>query len=137
MKILVTTAAVATLLANLPSSYACDRQAEIQNVVLNAGPVLVAVYTNESNFRKAAVASFRFNSDNSTIHLPLCDFLNNELALVAYQDQNENNRLDTNLLGIPSEPWGTSGKGTRLGPPTWETSRVGSEISAVSVTLSR
>ncbi len=42
-------------------------------------------------------------------------------AVIAIHDLNENRELDTNFLGIPSEPYGFSNNpSTRFGPPDFE-----------------
>ena len=42
-------------------------------------------------------------------------------AVIAIHDLNENKDLDTNFLGIPSEPYGFSNNpSTRFGPPDFE-----------------
>lgn len=42
-------------------------------------------------------------------------------AVVAYQDENSNGKLDTNLLGIPKEPYGFSRDArSKFGPPGFE-----------------
>lgn len=48
-----------------------------------------------------------------------------EFAVSMIHDENGNNKLDTNFVGIPSEGWGTSrdAKGT-LGPPSYKDARL-------------
>ena len=42
-------------------------------------------------------------------------------AVVAYQDENSNGELDTNILGIPKEPYGFSRDArSKFGPPGFE-----------------
>ena len=42
-------------------------------------------------------------------------------AVVAYQDENTNGELDTNLLGVPKEPYGFSRDArSKFGPPGFE-----------------
>ncbi len=52
----------------------------------------------------------------STDSLPTGDY-----AVRVMHDENENGELDSNLIGIPREPWGTSNdaKGN-FGPPSWD-----------------
>ena len=46
-----------------------------------------------------------------------------EYALVVYYDENENERLDRNFIGIPKEPLGFSNSYMPKGPPTYERAR--------------
>jgi uncharacterized protein (DUF2141 family) len=51
-------------------------------------------------------------------------------AIQAYHDQNGNKRLDTNALGIPTEPYGFSnGARGKFGPPRWEDAQFALEAS--------
>jgi outer membrane protein len=47
------------------------------------------------------------------------DLPSGEYALVVYQDENGNGRLDENFIGIPSEPLGFSNRYWPQGPPTF------------------
>jgi uncharacterized protein (DUF2141 family) len=47
-----------------------------------------------------------------------------EYAIACFHDENANNRLDTNLLGIPSEGTGASNDARdAMGPPPWDEAR--------------
>ncbi|MCR9278572.1 MAG: DUF2141 domain-containing protein [Pseudomonadaceae bacterium] len=52
----------------------------------------------------------------STNSLPAGDY-----AVRVMHDENDNGELDSNMIGIPREPWGTSNdaKGS-FGPPSWD-----------------
>jgi uncharacterized protein (DUF2141 family) len=45
-------------------------------------------------------------------------------AVAAYHDVDGNGRLDTRMLGLPSEPYGFSNDVGRLGPPDFEAALV-------------
>ena len=54
-------------------------------------------------------------------------------AVVAYQDENSNGELDTNLLGIPKEPYGFSRDArSKFGPPGFEDAAI--EVGAAPTT---
>lgn len=129
-------AALLLAAATVPAA-ACERVAEIRHVRVGGGPVLVAVYADEASFRKTAVAGFKLAPDKTTLALPLCDVRVAELAVVAYQDMNANDKLDANLLGLPTEPWGASGSGTLIGPPSWASARVRADTGVIAVELSK
>lgn len=119
------------------NSQACDRVAEIAHVRVKSGPVMVAVYADEASFRKQPAASFKLPADKDMLAVPLCGFTSAELALIAYQDIDANGKLDTNAFGMPSEPWGSSGPGNPMGPPSWRSSKIGLGDTNVRVVLSR
>ena len=54
-------------------------------------------------------------------------------AVIAWQDENGNNELDRNLIGIPKEPYGFSRDARgKFGPPSFEDAAI--EVGAGSAT---
>ena len=125
---LVTAAALtASVILAQPAtgSPACAVELEVQNVVPSQGRVVVAAYTSAESFmRKPAAGAARDATADTTIKVALCDLADGEVALIVFQDLNGNGKLDRNAVGIPSEPWGTSGTGNAFGPPTWDATKV-------------
>jgi len=55
---------------------------------------------------------------------------------MVYHDVNDNAKLDTNLLGLPTEPWGASLQGKRVfGAPGWKDTRFELSESDFSLTI--
>ncbi len=123
-KALILAAALATTLAAPLAATACERTIDITNVRTGAGPVMVAVYTNEDSFLKRPALAVRVPAGEATVRVPLCGTEALEIAVMAYQDLNLNQRLDTNPMGIPTEPFGGSGEGIGFGVPSWARLRV-------------
>ena len=124
-------------LGNTTDAFACERIASIANVKPNGGPVAVAVFTDEASFRQRPAAAWRLDASAESLRVPLCEVKAEWLAITVFQDSDANGRLDTNLVGLPKEPWGTSGSAGSFGPPTWSTARVRGDSTAVPVVLSR
>lgn len=80
----------------------------------NKGAVYVAVYDSAESLKKnKPVASFRLEPTAETVSAPV-SLPAGEYYLSAYQDENDNGKLDTKIIGIPKEPVGISnydGKG--------------------------
>jgi len=48
------------------------------------------------------------------------DLASGSYAIMVFHDVNSNDKLDTNLLGMPKEPWGGSLQGKSVfGAPGW------------------
>lgn len=60
-------------------------------------------------------------------------------AVSVVHDRDGNGKLNTNLMGLPTEPYGFSGKPASFGPPSFADAsvRVGEEGASVSIELSR
>jgi uncharacterized protein (DUF2141 family) len=117
-------AAAGLLCATSAHAQTCVK-VEVQGVVPDQGMVMVAAYDNAADFssRKAATA-LQLRPTAATLSFSMCGVSGSTVALTLYQDLNGNGKLDTNLLGIPSEPWGASGKPSNFSAPTWDTSQV-------------
>jgi len=77
---------------------------EITGVVVNGGNVHVDVFTNEQDYRRGiSFTTFVLESRNNTLVYEL-ELPEGYCLIWAFQDTNNNGRLDTNIFGIPREP---------------------------------
>lgn len=88
------------------------------------GRLMVVAYSSAESFFKAPVWSLMVKVVGDTMRIPLCNVDAAEVAITAFQDLNGNNKMDANPMGIPTEPYGASGKPSVFGPPTWNGSKV-------------
>ncbi len=66
------------------------------------------------------------------------DLVQGAYAIAVFHDRNENGELDTNLVGMPKEPYGFSNDARgRFGPPSFEEARfeLGAESSTLEITV--
>ena len=110
---------------------------EVQNLRPDQGMLMVAAYADAASFNKAPVAALQMRASAATMTFPLCGLAGSSVALTLYQDLNGNGKLDTNVLGIPTEPWGASGKPAAMSAPTWETTSVPLDGTTIVVKLSK
>jgi len=100
-----------------------DLTVTVENVKSNDGKISVAVYENADNFLKFDKV-FKADSTPSkkgTTEVVIKDLPEGRYALAVFHDENDNDELDTNMLGIPKEPLGFSkGKMKTFGPPSFE-----------------
>jgi len=81
---------------------------EITNVGINNGYVYLAIFFNADEFRREDPSMvFRLDS-NSTVLIQEVSLPPGEYLISAFQDSNNNERLDFNFLGIPRELVGIS-----------------------------
>lgn len=83
----------------------------ISNIKVAKGTLFVAVYNNQLDFLNVSKASSLqtfpiTQSGKQSFELPA--LTPGYYAICCFQDLNENKRLDTNLFGIPTEPYGFS-----------------------------
>jgi uncharacterized protein (DUF2141 family) len=79
---------------------------DITNVNKNVGNVMVAIH-NKDNFLKTRLIEKSVAAQADHLKVTF-DLPQGEYAIAVYQDNNNNQRLDTNLFGVPQEPYGFS-----------------------------
>src|SRR5687767_15135545 len=94
---------------------------EVQNVRPQQGMLMVAAYGEAENYNKKPLSLQQVRPDADTVRVQVCGARGPAIALSLFQDLNANGKLDTNVLGIPSEPWGASGKPSAFEAPSWKT----------------
>lgn len=108
---------------------------ELQGVKPGEGTLRIAVYGSAESFNKKPVFSVTVAAPAaSTYRLGLCGVSSAEAAVTLFQDTNDNGKMDTNIIGIPSEPWGASGRPV-MGPPSWDAAKVAVNGSPIIIKL--
>ena len=101
---------------------------EIHNITKAEGQIMVAVYNQKEKFledgQEVVIKSLPVEKTGSiTVSFPNLPF-GKEYSIAVYHDRNGNNSLDTNIMGIPSEPYGFSNNArSKWGPPKYEIAR--------------
>ena len=104
------------------------RSAELDLTVDNVKPggaLRIAVYGSAADYRKTAVKELQVPASGNPVSVRIA-LDPGDYAIALYHDRNGNGTLDSNLLGIPTEPYGFSGNARNLmGPATWEQAKFG------------
>lgn len=92
------------------------------------GSIRLAVYADANHFNDPKKAMIRresiITSGESLFQFDVGD-LPPRFALAAYHDENDDDRLNTGMLGIPSEPYGFSNSARGItGPPPYDDAAV-------------
>lgn len=116
----------ATLLSLLTASVftstalAADLTVTISSVEKSEGEILLAIYDSEETFRKTESIATSKAAKKGDMVFTFPDLIAGTYAVMVFHDCNSNGELDTNLLGIPKEPWGGSLQGKSVfGAPGW------------------
>ena len=86
----------------------------------NKGKVKVGLYTSETTFLKATFLSLEGSILNKEAKVVFENLEKGEYAVSIYHDENNNNEMDKNFIGIPKEDYASSNnaKGS-FGPPKY------------------
>lgn len=100
------------------------------------GEIMLAVYNNAESFSHTAFKARKATAATGDVSFSFKNLPAGEYAIMVFHDVNGNGELDTNLFGMPSEPWGGSLQGKQLfGPPQWEDARFELSDSGLSLTV--
>jgi uncharacterized protein (DUF2141 family) len=106
----------------------------VNNVKPNSGNVMIAVH-NRTNFLKTRLIEKTISASNSSLNITV-SLASGEYAIAVYQDENRNQRLDTNLVGIPQEPYAFSNNiRPKFRAPTFDESKITLAGQAQTVNL--
>ncbi len=109
---------------------------EVHHLRPGQGSLMLAAYGDAASFlRKTAEAQLKVEVKAETMQVRLCGLGGDAVALTLFQDLNDNRQLDLNPFGVPTEPWGASGRATPMSAPTWESARVPLDGSAIVIAL--
>ena len=94
---------------------------EINNVGSTDGSILLAIFNSEKTFLKQGFKQAKLAPKNGTITYKFDGIIPGIYTISAVHDLNDNGELDTNFIGIPTEPYGVSKDGKQtFGPPSYE-----------------
>lgn len=112
------------LMAFAQGALAADLVVTIGNIQDGSGQVLVGLFDSEAAFPKQAhqgrsVPAIQRDADGS-IKVSFAGLPSGTYAVSAIHDKDMNGKLTTNLLGMPTEPYGFTGPGRgTFGPPAF------------------
>lgn len=126
---LAQTTAVSLAAPNGPTTNTSSQRADsgialrIHGVKAQQGPVRVAVFDSSAQFPKHENAALKMvmQSASATVMQVVPMGATTEIAMAAYQDINNDGKLNRNSFGMPTEPYGFSGNAAgKFGPPSFE-----------------
>ena len=97
----------------------------IKNVKNERGQLIIAIFDNDTDFLEKPYMTVRTSAVSPELEVNFENLKFGEYALSVIHDENVNDKLDTNLFGVPKEGFGFSNDvmGT-FGPPSFEKSKI-------------
>ena len=131
------------LLTALTTLYCIGAQAANVEITFSdmselSGELYIAAYNSEAAFNsKQALQSQIVSVYKQDQKAVLADLPAGEYSVMVFQDLDGNHKLNTNMLGIPTEPYGFSTNPSLMGPPTFEAIRftVTDDDVAISINM--
>lgn len=91
----------------------------IDNISNNEGKVLLSLHNQDTFMKGEGIQSTASTIENGAIKVVFENVTPGEYAIMALHDENDNNRMDFELNGMPKESYGMSGNEMSFGPPTF------------------
>jgi uncharacterized protein (DUF2141 family) len=126
----------ATALVLPIAAWSSDLDLKVENVKGAGGDLRVAVYGSADDYRRKAVKEVMAAAGSDPVSIRIAGLAAGQYAIALFHDRNGNEKLDSNLMGIPTEPYGFSGSARDLmGPATWEQARFDLAPGGATVTV--
>lgn len=109
-----------------PLADAADLTVQIDNVPDGGGSIMIQVLDSEAAFQDEApaIANLILPATAPSISFVTSALPAGDYAIRVMHDRNGNARLDSNVVGMPTEPWGFSNNASgNFGPPGWQDAR--------------
>jgi uncharacterized protein (DUF2141 family) len=100
---------------------ATDLTVNITDIEQGKGHIMIGLYASEDDY-KSGKASFhlKVKAKNGKEVAVFENLPDGEYAIKIYQDENDNNKMDFNMMGIPKEGYGFSNHVGMFGAPEYK-----------------
>ena len=124
----IATTALLASIASLSSVLLITNYANAAELVVNVnkistikGHLLLAMYADEASYKQGKPThSARVKISKEHEEITFKELPDGEYAIKLFQDKNNNNKMDFNMLGMPKESYGFSNNGGRFGQPDYK-----------------
>jgi uncharacterized protein (DUF2141 family) len=107
------------------SATAADLTVVVENVKSAEGKVRIGLFNKAEGFPKAVLVGQAAEAKPGPVTFVFKDLAPGAYAVSAYHDINDNKKLDTSFVGMPTEPYGFSGNArAAFGPPKFDEARL-------------
>jgi uncharacterized protein (DUF2141 family) len=120
-----------------PVVWAGDLELSVENVRSQEGEVRIGLYATPDDYRKTPMREAKAAANGNPVSIRIPGLPAGEYAIALYHDRNSNQKLDSNVLGIPIEPYGFSvAPGRSLsGPAGWEQAKFNLPPDGASISI--
>lgn len=128
---------VATLFSALASAAnAGELSVKVTGLNQEKGEIMVAVFNQKTPWLKQALMSQKVAAKGTAVEVKFENLPDGDYAISAIHDLNANGGLDTNAIGMPTEPYGFSNDAAgNFGPPSFEQAKFSVDQAKKSISL--
>jgi uncharacterized protein (DUF2141 family) len=137
IKLFVLTLLFTPLLA-LSGAHAADLTVEVKGIGEAKGEVIVAIHDKAEGWLKRSVGLAKTTAVAGSVKVSFPGLAEGDYAVSAIHDLNSNGKLDTNLVGMPIEPYGFSNDAIgNFGPAKFDDAKfkLGKDSKTITISL--
>jgi uncharacterized protein (DUF2141 family) len=113
--------AITLFICGLISAQNVKLTVAVSNLKSNEGTVKIGLYNSDGTFLKTTYKSLSAPIKNRKAVVTFSNLPAGEYAISTYHDENNNGKLDKNMMGIPSEDYASSNNAKGfMGPPSYK-----------------
>ncbi|WP_394777580.1 DUF2141 domain-containing protein [Undibacterium sp.] len=117
-------ALIALLATATSATQAATLEITLEGVQAGKGEVIVTIYDSAEKFLHKSLRKLVVPASASPLRVQMEDLPPGDYAVALFQDINSNKKMDSNFMGMPSEPYGASNNAEgNFGPPSFESAR--------------
>lgn len=111
-------------------------QVTITDIKSDEGMLYIGLYNSEATFLDKRYKSARSTIENGKVIITFADIPAGTYAVSVFHDENGNQKMDTNFMGIPKEDIGCSNNAKGfMSAPKWEKAKFDVSNQEVSLTI--
>lgn len=115
---------VILFICSLVSAQNVNLTVSISDLKNNTGSIRVALYNSDGTFLKTAYKSVSSDIKNNKATVTFTGIPTGEYGISTFHDENNNEVLDKNMVGIPSEDYAFSNEAKGfMGPPSYKATK--------------
>jgi len=95
----------------------------IENVLSDGGTILAGLHTADTFMKSDGIANAMAPATKGEVTLTFENVTPGTYAIMVMHDANDNQRMDRQANGMPTESYGMSGNEMSMGPPNFEAAK--------------
>ena len=125
-----------TLLVFLAGSAYGQLEVTVTNIKEATGNIRVGIFVDDETFLKKAAFGKVVKAEKGTMNIVFENIPAGKYAVSVIHDTNENDKLDSNMIGMPTEGFGFSNDAMGMfGPPGFEKASFSLTAAPLSISL--
>ncbi len=118
-------------------NHTCDLLVKVENIKKIEGSIKIAIYNHEDHFLSKEIRSDGQKIESNSLEFAFEGLGEGVYAISLFHDKNDNDKLDSNFIGIPTEPYAFSNNAKGMfGPPSFEDCKFSLSTGSKEITIS-